>query len=567
MLNSISRLNSFVDRNINQLLEMKVEKYPINRENVRTWLQSQQVIVNPLMNNDEEVQELREYIIAKIVANNMLNVSYDDIMSRLNNIANELHIMYFAEGLNLSLYLPDNIKKSNFFFTLVFYNMCRMKGILFNGLENMYNKTMGKRTIVIVDDVSYSGSQICSHIDYIDDGKWSDHYFIAIPYVSINARRKIVGTRTNTRFMFPSSATEFRSIKQYLTQEDMITIGMPEPDPNEDASIEEDYQLPIDVLDDEITKGGITRFNNMISLIYKHILYIDFKLPDTLSIPQTIFAYGYKVSDPMDKTFSNSDNVLSFITGCENIFKDNIQYPKGEFDLNNKHINGGMCPQSFYKRINWNLEIDDTFDTEIRNTFVRHEMTSRGFSDSRDITSIEVRSHEIPDLQTFAYFPNLTILKLNELIVDDLSKLPKLPKLRQLFVNHSQILYLKMNEFPTLIKLDLRSNNIINIDGLSHLKSIRHLELSNNSINDISQISELPNISILKMDDNLIDDVSKLSTRRTLTELSLVGNWIINVAPLASLNNLKILRILSGNRIVDVDSLKNLNVFKNRNIT
>ena len=99
MLNTITKLNSFVNNNVDYFLtELKVEEHPVNRENVKEWL-----------NSHSPSDSLLDYTIAKIISNNIQNVSYTDVITKLNDIANDLFTLtneVSSNEVNLYLFLP-----------------------------------------------------------------------------------------------------------------------------------------------------------------------------------------------------------------------------------------------------------------------------------------------------------------------------------------------------------------------------------------------------------------------------------------------------------------------------
>ena len=99
-----------------------------------------------------------------------------------------------------------------------------------------------------------------------------------------------------------------------------------------------------------------------------HLLYFNFKLPDNVSIPTNIFRYGYKLAG--DEEYKNEDEVLCFLTGCEEYNKTYIKNGLSEYDSDKDE--GGVsswgwgiqpqpqptnCPDSFYKRIKWDFNV------------------------------------------------------------------------------------------------------------------------------------------------------------------------------------------------------------------
>ncbi len=105
-----------------------------------------------------------------------------------------------------------------------------------------------------------------------------------------------------------------------------------------------------------------------------------------------------------------------------------------------------------------------------------------------------------------------------------------------------------------LQKLDLRDNQIIDINQLSSLIHLQTLTLSNNQISNIVALNNLLNLQVLGLSGNQIIDVGPLSGLTNLNLLYLDNNQIININLLSTLINLKELG-LADNQIVDIFSL------------
>jgi hypothetical protein len=311
IFNSLNTFDLFVEKHKDQFLEIKVPEHPLNIENVGKWIKKH---TDPL-----------DITIATIISTNITNVSYDNIVDKLNGVANELYILS-KTNIPLFLYIPTETRKSNFFFTVLFYWICKKKDIRFTDIvsnsNRYFNTTDDPNIIVMVDDASYSGGQICDILS-IQDIKYNHQIFFAIPYISDTARLFIAkDIEPFTSVIFPSSIETFKNMTTIVKEYDEELVDK--------IKI---YDRYVQTLSD------------------KHLLYIDFKLPDSISIPQTIFAFGYRLSDPDNTSYKTEDEVLSFISGCEETYKRGLGKPKGVLDLNDEFLI--PCPNSFYKNIIW----------------------------------------------------------------------------------------------------------------------------------------------------------------------------------------------------------------------
>ncbi|NXD86198.1 LRCC1 protein, partial [Halcyon senegalensis] len=84
--------------------------------------------------------------------------------------------------------------------------------------------------------------------------------------------------------------------------------------------------------------------------------------------------------------------------------------------------------------------------------------------------------------------------------------------------------------------LNLHSNHIARIEGLSHLRNLQHLDLSSNQIRRIEALSSLANLRTLSLSCNLITKVEGLEKLFNLTVLNLSYNCISDLSGFQSLH-------------------------------
>jgi hypothetical protein len=301
----------FVEKHKDTILSVDVATHPPDHENIRKWI-------------EKHTDEL-DIPVAKIISTSITNVSYDDIISKFNDLSNDVLTLYEQKE-SLFLYVPIETRKSNFFFTVLFYYACKCKGVRFTDIVSVksqyFNTTGDPNIIIMVDDASYSGNQICNTI-ITEDILYNHNIFLAIPYISTSARRMIEEKiEIHTEVIISMSSDIFKNIKEIVN--------------------EYDKQLSLDI-------KIYDRY--MYQLTAQHLLYLDFKLPDSISIPQTIFAYGYKLSDPDVKVYKTGGEVLSFISGCSEVYRHNLHIAKRELDVNDE--TDEVCPITFYKNSAW----------------------------------------------------------------------------------------------------------------------------------------------------------------------------------------------------------------------
>jgi hypothetical protein len=310
-------LNSFVDKNIDILLNIKVRDHPPNRTNIRKWIEK---------HKDEHPYD---YMVANVIANNILYVTLDTVLDKFRDLANDLELLTRARDDKPLIYFGDDgIFKSNFFFTTLFYSVCRLKNIQFERVvRGGISGECRNRLVVVVDDASYSGIQLSDHIESLLCNNTT--VFVAVPYVSSvaeNEMNRVV--KNNSQLIISNSVTRFQSVDRLFTE----------------------YLKSMNI-NDEI-KIPYSHISN------KHLLYFNFKIPDGVSIPHNIFIFGYRVSG--NEEYKSEDEVLCFLTDCEDTYKTltkNMIHNRNS-DRNNRLPTNMVCPEVFYKKkLGWNFNL------------------------------------------------------------------------------------------------------------------------------------------------------------------------------------------------------------------
>ncbi|MBF4694261.1 leucine-rich repeat domain-containing protein [Fusibacter ferrireducens] len=195
-------------------------------------------------------------------------------------------------------------------------------------------------------------------------------------------------------------------------------------------------------------------------------------------------------------------------------------------------------------------EITGSFDNQIR------------VSELKDLWSLDLRSHNVEDIDFVKYCSNLSELILSNTQITDISPLKNLKKLQRLDLDGNYIVDLSpIADLTELEILDVSSNDIKDI---SCLKQLRKLKVANFIGNDISDISMLKNAILLEqlyLSSNQIEDISPLAELEHLNNLWLSNNRISDLSVFAPGNgickNLQILG-LNNNLVTDVSDLQNI---------
>lgn len=105
--------------------------------------------------------------------------------------------------------------------------------------------------------------------------------------------------------------------------------------------------------------------------------------------------------------------------------------------------------------------------------------------------------------------------------------------------------------------LNLKENQIIDVDSLSFLKNLKILDLSYNQINNIGFISALKKLQELNLERNQIQEMGSLSNLEDLRILNLKSNKIASIPTSLTFKKLRKLH-LSNNKIKDIKELSKL---------
>ena len=170
---------------------------------------------------------------------------------------------------------------------------------------------------------------------------------------------------------------------------------------------------------------------------------------------------------------------------------------------------------------------------------------------STDVTSFDLSEyHPFGTSEYFAglrHFWDLTVLRLFDNRIDDLSMISGLTNLRTLNLGKNQISDLTpLAGLTALTTLNLSHNQINDLTPLAGLTNLNTLILCGNDISDLSPLSGLKNLTILEARDNQIYDLAPLANLVNLQELLLDNNLFSDISTLNGLNNLRYVS-LEGN--------------------
>lgn len=144
--------------------------------------------------------------------------------------------------------------------------------------------------------------------------------------------------------------------------------------------------------------------------------------------------------------------------------------------------------------------------------------------------------------------------------------LTEIPSISSSFAKAVKILDLSSNkiknlkgisQFTNLRVLKLDNNIIKNIPALiKKLTNLEELSIANNHLKNLENLDTLPNLKFLNLESNLIRDITALKALINLEFLNLDNNYLNSIELLGDLKNLKKL-ILSNNHLKEISAVEN----------
>jgi len=192
------------------------------------------------------------------------------------------------------------------------------------------------------------------------------------------------------------------------------------------------------------------------------------------------------------------------------------------------------------------LHVSDPNSTDmLRLTYLYalHEGISdlTGLEYALNLSILHLWDNSVSDLSPIQGLTKLTLLDLQDNLVSDVSVLSGLYSLNILNLSHNNIQEIsQLSGLNNLVELNASYNDIsaLNLVGMNNLEQ---LNLSNNSIQELSTInvSTLPSLIKLDLSYNQIVDISSVVNFTNIDELDLRFNDFLDISPLGDLTNLK----------------------------
>ena len=176
---------------------------------------------------------------------------------------------------------------------------------------------------------------------------------------------------------------------------------------------------------------------------------------------------------------------------------------------------------------------------------------------------LDIEYNKIKDITPLTELTNLSYLFLNNNQIKEISSLSKMTKMKKLHIDNNQITDISpLLGLINLEYLSIYNNQIKEIKSLSKMTRMRDLRLQNNQITDISPLSGLINLELLAAGDNQIKEINSLSKMTKMKILDIYNNQIIDISALSGLINLEGLSA-TDNQIKEINSLSKMTKMRN----
>lgn len=320
-INLLQLLEKFYSDN-KSLIYSTPQSYPVDEANFTKWIEYYQT---------DEAKH-----IASLFRKYTRHIGYNEFLQKIKSIASRIRLLS-KDYQRTILMIPNrnNIWKSNFLVTLIFYGLLRDVitdvGITHKDIQHL---PIEKSLIIFCDDASYSGKQLSGYISSFNRHiKGPKNILLAVPYISNIANKLITFTLQNntSNIIIPPETEIFYDFMSNLSHE----------------------YYNLERCDKIADKLGIVRnYNFDDEIVDLHTLYFDHKLPDTVSIYQTVYAIGCNLFDNRD--IFHPEESLSLIKNCNlsSILNNSMEYC-GVEDIQDIVSVNKMCPSPFYKFIDW----------------------------------------------------------------------------------------------------------------------------------------------------------------------------------------------------------------------
>ena len=231
---------------------------------------------------------------------------------------------------------------------------------------------------------------------------------------------------------------------------------------------------------------------------------------------------------------------IKYIDKSGNEYGDNLLKEELTDDTNIK-----FASESFEKYVS---EISGVETSELKFKWMKNQK------------SLKIDDTSITSLQDLVFFPNLTLLRFDNLTLENLDGIENCTNLQSIYCystvkDLSKLKYLNKCTWISIYNLQDFDNAIDSLKGMENLKSLAIT--GNITVKSMKRVEELSNsLTHIGLGNLGIEKIEGLKNFTNLTEIALNGNKIKDITPIAdisSINNIKTLNLdgnanINGNR-------------------
>jgi len=192
----------------------------------------------------------------------------------------------------------------------------------------------------------------------------------------------------------------------------------------------------------------------------------------------------------------------------------------------------------------------------IKQSLTRLERVGDGSSHA--YVKLDASKNELNCLDILSGYPHIRYVYLSANQLEDLSPLGSMKYMLSLDCNRNKVEKLNIQPMEYLQILDLSYNKVNTFEGLQHPR-LKTLNLNSNRITNLDSMKTISfnNLEVLELRSNGIETLTGLTALPRLKKLYISQNRISNISPLASLKTLETLHIRE-NEIVNLTGLLEL---------
>ena len=181
-----------------------------------------------------------------------------------------------------------------------------------------------------------------------------------------------------------------------------------------------------------------------------------------------------------------------------------------------------------------------------------------GLADAVNLSVLRLNNNTISDISPLAGLTKLRHIELEENVIADLSPLEKLINVEQLRLGHNVIADLSPLEgLINLRGITLHHNAISDLSPLSGLVKLEWIGMSHNPLADLGPLSGLTNLHNYHSWGTPVVNLAAITKLPKLREINVCGGEISDLSPLADAKGLKELYLVD-NGVSDLSALKGL---------